>query len=243
MKGWYKVSLFGWFLALAHLVLTGLIIHGFVKFDETVPVSHIYNAGFTIQGFLLVFLVFAKFKGLHLFPKKPVKTKYNSAFTLVELLIVIAIIGILARVILPALGDAREASRLSRATAELNSIHKALVMYQTQYGTYPDDTNRDIPPGLEAYLAPGLWPDSAWEGGVFDWDNWEDPDDPSQRILQISIRFCPIGQPTQCKFPQTEWAENFDINSSVYYCVQGACRAHKDRPITHPGYCVNCSND
>jgi hypothetical protein len=58
--------------------------------------------------------------------------------------------------------------------------------------------------------------------------------------LQISIRFCPVGQPSQCVFPQQSWAANFDINSSVYYCVEGACRAHVNQPANHPGYCVNC---
>jgi hypothetical protein len=115
-------------------------------------------------------------------------------------------------------------------------------MYQAKYGDYPPDTSRDIPPGLEEFLAPGIWPDAAWEGGVFDWENWEDPVNPDQRILQISIRFCPVGQPAQCKFPQADWAMGFDINSSVYYCVEGACRAHLSRPINHPGYCVNCQN-
>ena len=165
---------------------------------------------------------------------------FYSGFTLIELLIVISIIAILAGFIIPALNDAREAARLTRATAELESISKSLQMYRTIYGIYPEDTSRNIPPGLEKYLAPGIWPDAAWPGSVFDWDNWEDPDNPRERIMQISIRFCPVGQPAQCKFPDADWAESFDINSAVYYCVQGACRSHINRPINHPGYCVNC---
>lgn len=160
--------------------------------------------------------------------------------TIVELLIVISIMVLLARVIFPAITDLRERGVLTKATSELNSIHNSLQQYRSEHGEYPDDTNRNIPPGLEAFLAPGIWPDAAWEGSVFDWDNWEDPDDPSKRIMQISIRFCPIGEPENCRFPRTDWAEDFDINSSVYYCVQGACRAHINQPINHPGYCVNC---
>jgi hypothetical protein len=28
----------------------------------------------------------------------------------------------------------------------------------------------------------------------------------------------------------------------VYYCIEGACRSHINRPINHPGYCINCQN-
>lgn len=161
-------------------------------------------------------------------------------FTLVELLIVISIIVMLARVIMPVMAEVREKANLAQAQTELKSVHNSLMQYRTKYGSYPADTNRNIPPGLEEFLAPGIWPDAAWPDSVFDWDNWQDPADPNKRIMQISIRFCPIGQPSQCRFPKADWAQNFDINSSVYYCVEGACRAHINQPINHPGYCVNC---
>lgn len=164
----------------------------------------------------------------------------NNGFTLVELLIVISIIALLASVILPALNDALEVTRVAKAKKELRSIHQSLVLYKNEYGDYPADTNRSIPPGLEEFLAPGVWPSGAWRDSVLDWDNWDDPDDPSERILQISIRFCPIGHPEDCHFPVSAWADDFDINSAVYYCVEGACRSHISKPVDHPGYCVNC---
>jgi hypothetical protein len=135
----------------------------------------------------------------------------------------------------------REDAWLVRAQQEFNSVHQSLIQYQDKYGDFPDDANRDIPPGLEEFLAPGIWPDAAWPGSVFDWENWEDPET-GERILQISVRFCPIGKPNECRFPEQDWAENFDINSSVYYCIEGACRSHLSKPINHPGYCANCNN-
>lgn len=161
-------------------------------------------------------------------------------FTLVELLIVISIIAVLARLIFPVFSMVREDAYLVRAKQEFESIHQSLLLYQSEYGEYPEDADRNIPPGLEEFLGPGIWPNAAWPDSVFDWDSWEDPDDPDKRIMQVSVRFCPVGQPSQCKFPKQDWAENFDINSSVYYCIEGACRAHINRPINHPGYCVNC---
>jgi prepilin-type N-terminal cleavage/methylation domain-containing protein len=164
----------------------------------------------------------------------------NKGFTLIELLIVISIIAVLMNYILPALGRAKEKAYLTRAQGEFYSINNSLQMYLNEHGSYPPDTNRDIPPGLEQYLAPGIWPDAAWPGSVFDWDNWVDPVT-SEQIYQISVRFCPVGQPDECRFPDAEWAANFDINSAVYYCIEGPCRSHLSRPVDHPGYCVNCN--
>lgn len=165
----------------------------------------------------------------------------EAGFTLIELLIVIAIIGILASFMLSNIRHSRQAAYLARAKQELESIHKSLELFLTDNGDYPADTNRDIPPGLEQYLAPGLWPNAAWPGSVFDWDNWDVPGT-GEKIYQISIRFCPIGQPSQCRFPDQDWADNFDVNSSVFYCILGPCRSHISEQPNHPGYCVNCSN-
>lgn len=164
----------------------------------------------------------------------------NSGFTLVELLIVLSIIGLLLHYILPVLSSAKDKAYFVRAQAEFSSVHASLEQYLSSYGSFPPDANRDIPPGLEEFLAPGIWPDAAWPGSVFDWENWNDPDNPGEKIYQISVRFCPIGQPTKCRFPNNEWAEDFDIYSAVYYCIAGACRSHLSRPISHPGYCINC---
>jgi len=127
-------------------------------------------------------------------------------------------------------------------------LSSAINMYAEDHdGEYPDDVNRDVPPGLGQYLAGGSndsWPDAPWPGSVYDWDNWEDPDDSSLRIYQISIRFCPVGGTiADCHFPNEEWAKNFGINSSVYYCIEGNCRSHIDEPIDYPGYCVNCNEN
>jgi len=170
------------------------------------------------------------------------KKKKNRGFTLMELLIVIGIIAVLSGVVLGSLLTGRDKAYTARAQLEFRSLTSALVLYQIDNGGYPDDVSRSLPNGLENYLAGEHWPDAPWPGSVYDWDNWEDPDVPGKRIIQFSIRFCPIGEtdPANCPFPKEAWAQNFDINSAVYYCVEGNCRPHINEPADYPGYCLNC---
>jgi prepilin-type N-terminal cleavage/methylation domain-containing protein len=162
-------------------------------------------------------------------------------FTLIELLLVIAIIAICVTIaIVWSLRGVREATS-AKAKAELRAIAQAAQLYSyDNKGVFPADRNRDLPPGLEKYVtAGGKWPKAAWQGSVYDWDAWEDPVT-KEKIYQVSIRFCPYGEPDECKFPNEPWAKNFDYYSSVYYCISGPCRSHIDKPKDHPGYCVNC---
>lgn len=55
------------------------------------------------------------------------------AFTLVELLVVVAIIGTLAGLLLPTLSRAREKAKVARVHAELYGIGLALEMYSTDH--------------------------------------------------------------------------------------------------------------
>jgi prepilin-type N-terminal cleavage/methylation domain-containing protein len=166
----------------------------------------------------------------------------NIGFTLIELLVSIAIIGMLAAVVIVSLSGAREKAYYARAVTELGEVRKAVEFYQMDHGDYPADVNRSLPPGLEQYLPGGNWPAAPWPGSVYDWDNWDDPDRPGQKIYQISIRFCAAGNPGSCRFPPEPWAATFGVNSALYYCVSGVCRSHSSEPVSYPGKCVNCGN-
>jgi len=62
--------------------------------------------------------------------------KWISSFTLIEMLVVIAIIAILAGLLLPALARAREESRRKSCNSNLGQIGKACVTYQEPNGDY-----------------------------------------------------------------------------------------------------------
>jgi prepilin-type N-terminal cleavage/methylation domain-containing protein len=163
----------------------------------------------------------------------------NYGFTLIELLVVIAIIGVLGTVIFSSVGSAREAAYEARANAEFRSFVSALQIYLTNNFTgYPPDVDRGIPPGIEENLPNEDWPNGPWPNSIYDWDVF---DVGSETAYQLSIRFCPQnGDLSDCRFPNQDWAENFDVNSSYFYCFDGPCQAHPEEDADYPGYCFNC---
>ena len=60
-------------------------------------------------------------------------------FTLIEVLIVIAIIGLLASVVLVGLGSFRTRGRDTRRIADLRATQNALELYYTKTNEYPND--------------------------------------------------------------------------------------------------------
>ena len=86
---------------------------------------------------------------LHPVPRKnlskPMNTIINrkspignaGAFTLVEMLVVIAIIGILAAMLLPALAAAKTAAKKAQAKMEMGSIVTAIEGYDQDYSRFP----------------------------------------------------------------------------------------------------------
>ena len=61
----------------------------------------------------------------------------KNAFTLTELIVVIAIITILSGLLMPALGRARAKARQVKCVSTIASLETALAMYATDYGLYP----------------------------------------------------------------------------------------------------------
>ena len=75
-----------------------------------------------------------------------VALRRHRAFTLVELLVVLAIVGVLAAMLLPALGRARYQTRLVQCRNRLRNIGVAVKLYADEHeGVLPDSTCVDGP--------------------------------------------------------------------------------------------------
>jgi len=65
----------------------------------------------------------------------------KKGFTLIEILVVVAIIGLLASIILVGLGSFRARGRDARRIADLREVQNALELYFTKYGYYPQGSS------------------------------------------------------------------------------------------------------
>ena len=92
----------------------------------------------------------------------------NRGFTLIELLVVIAIIAILAATILVNLSQGRMKARDARRMSDLDSLTKAVEMYQDEKQSYPVNTTTG---GITSatwttknFGTGTTWDDTIWEG-------------------------------------------------------------------------------
>lgn len=109
------------------------------------------------------------------------KNKKNLGFTLVELLIVIAIIGIISTVATVSLNEARAKARDAKRLSDMAQITKALELYYTEYGEYPNPQCHDLAAigGCNSitYNGPGI-NYSSWIHDLTDNMGVEIPNDP-----------------------------------------------------------------
>lgn len=68
---------------------------------------------------------------------RTVHLKRSTAFTLIELMVVIAIIGILISVLLPALRSSLDRAKKARVQADAKSIESAIRAYYNEYSKLP----------------------------------------------------------------------------------------------------------
>ena len=66
------------------------------------------------------------------------RTRTQRAFTLIEILIVVVILGILAAIVIPQFTDASQDAAASSVQSQLQTIRGQVELYNVQQGEYPD---------------------------------------------------------------------------------------------------------
>ncbi len=165
----------------------------------------------------------------------------RDAFTLLELLVVVAIIAILVALLLPAVQDAREAARRAQCSNHLRQLGLALHLYHSTLKSFPSgviaegDDLRDARHSGLALLLPHL--EQRALHARYDFDRtWRDEQNAEARSIRIPVFLCPSsgslvvqegalsGEPSDYAFSKGPLAYlcrqrlaggMFDINSGV----------------------------
>ena len=82
------------------------------------------------------------------------KLNYNKGFTLLEMLIVVAVIAILAAMALPRFLDATNKAKSAAEKANIRNIDTQIELYQVNTGTYPKFPDMD-----DMFISASYFPD------------------------------------------------------------------------------------
>ena len=118
-------------------------------------------------------------------------------FTLIEVLVVLAVIGLLAGLIIPAAFSAREAARKARCANNLHQLGLALASYTSSFGSFPNDSNGM---GFSVLVTVLPYLDQA---PIFSGINFQvspqdiGPNNPNNTLFstQVAVFLCPLEQP------------------------------------------------
>jgi type IV pilus assembly protein PilA len=95
-----------------------------------------------------------------------------AAFTLVEIMIVVVIIGLLAAMAIPAFQRVRESAQNSRFVSDLRTFSQAYETYSMRNGAWPGNAGTGVvPPGMSGELNDAAWTTTKNSvGGRWNWD-------------------------------------------------------------------------
>ena len=97
--------------------------------------------------------------------------KFRDAFTLVEILIVVIILGVLAAIVLPLLGDALGSTQQASFISDIRIFYNSAQRYMLDTDQYLEDSaSGQLPAGWDPYLRSSAWTRPTPIGGVWDFE-------------------------------------------------------------------------
>jgi len=121
------------------------------------------------------------------------RKRNNSAFTLIELLLVMVILVVLASIVVPKFTGRSEQARLTAAKTDISAIDGALDAFEVDNGRYPSNEE-----GLGALIAP--------PSGL---QNWHGP-----YLKRSNVPVDPWGNAYVYRFPGSHNANGYDLFSN-----------------------------
>jgi len=120
---------------------------------------------------------------------QPLLQRRSRAFTLIEIMVVVIVIGILAAVIIPQFGTTAQDAKINTAKATVAELESAVERFFIHMDRYPTSDE-----GLKVLVEAPAGEESKWRG-------------PYIKMLRDD----PWGQPYQYRGPGTHHATSFDI--------------------------------
>lgn len=94
-------------------------------------------------------------------PMTKLSSRYKSGFTLIELVVVIAILGILAGIAIPRFLDSQASAKGAKIVADLRTIDSAATIYYAKNSKFPTAIKGNNPPTTDGFVGTYLaaWPE------------------------------------------------------------------------------------
>ena len=87
--------------------------------------------------------------------------RMKKAFTLIEILIVVVLLGVLAAIVIPQFSDASDEAKVAAQASDLHTLQGQIQLYRAKTGAYPANLAALVPDYLQAV------PVDAVSGGAF----------------------------------------------------------------------------
>lgn len=140
--------------------------------------------------------------------------RFRRAFTLVELLVVITILGLLISLLLPAVQSARSAARRTQCMNNMRQIGLGILSYESPRRKLPPSHTKSPDHNILTFILPYLEQQNVFD--AFDLSvNWNKAPNIDARKAEIAVFRCPESRTAQRQYI-SDYAANVKIESGVY---------------------------